>query len=266
MPFRHRSEALRHRVDVLEDELRDREQQLERLRAPARRDRRRGYALLAAVTLVGAGVGAVIQRPAAEAAPPAWVGGSLRLVDVDGDGRAEPTGFTRGHEAPVAVVLDAQLKATAWSAPGAAVPGAAVPGAAVPEEVATIQVPRIAGYELDHALLGAGGYAVAIGTRQGQGALVAFRPGDERARWARTLPAPPSLQRSVVHAERVVVAVPGDGATKVFAFTLDGDVAWTRRLSGLPHRLRGTEGRIYVEHGAHLTALDAPSGDVLARR
>lgn len=252
MPFRHPREALRHRVTVLEDELRDRDRELARLRAPARRSWAPWVGGVGLLGVIGATV-ALMQTPAA-AATSTWIGGSLRLVDVDGDGRAEATGFVPGPEGPKPVVLDVGLTARAL---------AAEPELG-PAEVATVPPPRFAGYELPFALQGAEGHIVALGRRGQQPVVLTVEAGE--VRWVRTLPALAHRDRSVVHARRVVVAVPGDDETKVFAFTLDGDVAWTRRLEGEPHRLRGTEGRIFIEHGGHLTALDATEGHPVAQR
>jgi len=252
MPFRHAGEALRHRVTVLEDELRDRDRELARLSAPPRRAWTPWVAGVGLLGIVGAAV-ALLQSPA-EAATATWIGGSLRLVDVDGDGRAEPTGFVPGPEGPASVVLDAGLAATSFTAEAKTGPA----------EVATVPPPRFVGYDLPFALQGAEGHIVALGHRGAQPVVLTVEAGE--VRWVRTLPAPAHRDRSVVHARRVVVAIPGDDETKVFAFTLGGDVAWTHRLEGPPHRLRGTEGRIFVEHGGHLTALDATTGHPVAQR
>lgn len=242
-------------MTVLEDELHDRDRELARMRMPQPARSSVPWLGVVALPVLGAvGVGLALLQSPAEAATTTWIGGSLRLADVDGDGQAEPTGFVPSLEGPKAVVLDAALSAS---------PHLEVTRGG-PAEVATVPPPRFVGYDLPFALQGAEGHIVALGQRGATPVVLTVEAGE--VRWVRSLPATPHQERSVVHARRVVVAVPGEEETKVFAFTLDGDVAWTRRLAGEPHRLRGTEGRIYVEHGGHLTALDATSGGPVASR
>ncbi|MEM6790398.1 MAG: hypothetical protein AAF928_10985 [Myxococcota bacterium] len=250
--YRHATDAQRHRIDWLEEQLELRDRELARLRQrPPPRRRWARVGMVVGMALLGA-VGVEV-RAAMRSAP--WVGGSLRLVDVDGDGRAEPTGQVIAENGPESVVLtpDLDLHDEVDVIPGGGAP-----------EVARVAPPRIEGFHVRFAVLGRHGHIAAFGRRGDQPVVALVADGE--VQWVRTLPADVTPDRGLLHARRVIATVPGDVSTKVFAFTLAGDVAWTDERDGIPHRIRGTEGRIYIEHGDQLSALDARDGTVRARR